>query len=98
MEPYPALRDVLRVYNYAGAAIVPIQLRDANGPATVRGERRIVTQSRRMARGERKRMDNILTSRVPPIHISFPLRTTPQVTVSVQRRFVPEAEDNPLQI
>lgn len=43
-------------------------------------------------------MDDILTRRVSPIHISFPLRRAPRLTVSVRRRFVPEAEDSPLQI
>ena len=43
-------------------------------------------------------MDNILTRRVSPIHISFPLRRAPRLTVSVLRRFDPEAEDIPLRI
>ena len=43
-------------------------------------------------------MDNMLTRRVSPIHISFPLRRAPRLTVSVRRRFDPEAEDSPLQI
>lgn len=42
-------------------------------------------------------MDNILTRRVSPIHISFPLRRAPRLTLSVWRRFDPEA-DSPLQI
>ena len=40
-------------------------------------------------------MENILTRRVSPIHISFPLRRAPRLTVSVRRRFDPEAEYNP---
>lgn len=43
-------------------------------------------------------MDNILTRRLSPIHVSFPLRRAPRLTVSVRRRFDPEAEDIPLQI
>lgn len=43
-------------------------------------------------------MDNILTRRVSPVHISFPLRRAPRLSVSAWRRFVPEAGDSLLQI
>lgn len=35
-------------------------------------------------------MAEILTRRVSPIHISFPLHRRPRLTVSVWRRFAPE--------
>lgn len=43
-------------------------------------------------------MTNILTNRVSPIHISFPLLARTQLTVSVWRRLPPDAEGNILHI
>jgi hypothetical protein len=43
-------------------------------------------------------MTNILTERVSPVHISFPLLARPQLTVSVWRRSPPEADSNLLSI
>ena len=43
-------------------------------------------------------MTNTLTKRVSPIHISFPLRRRPRLSVSVWRRPPPEAEGNLLSI
>lgn len=43
-------------------------------------------------------MNGILTTRVSPIHISFPFHRRPRLTVSVWRRFRPEAEQNVLSI
>lgn len=43
-------------------------------------------------------MTNILAERVSPIHTSFPLLTRPPLTVSVWRRFTPEAKGNILNI
>lgn len=43
-------------------------------------------------------MANILTRRVSPIHISFPLHRRPRLTVSVWRRFTPERKGNLLSI
>lgn len=43
-------------------------------------------------------MANILTRRVSPIHISFPLLRRPRLTVGVWRRFTPERKRNILSI
>ncbi len=43
-------------------------------------------------------MSNILTGRVSPIHISFPLHRRPPLTVSVWRRFTPDRKGNLLSI
>ena len=43
-------------------------------------------------------MDNILTRRVSPVHISFPIRRAPRLSVGVWRKSPPDAEGNILNI